>query len=406
MSNNTLILGLQWGDEGKGKIVDALSESVYAVCRFQGGHNAGHTIKVDGVQTVLHLIPSGVLHKNIKCLIGNGVVLSLEAIKKEIKGLKEFNVEINNRLFISENCPLILPSHIKIDQVRDKDEFIGTTGRGIGPAYEDKIGRRAIRFGDLKDETLLRKKVSRLIKIHNKLLKHFYDTEPFSEEEILNNLLSDRDFADTFSVNTTDLLMTWTEEGKEILFEGAQGTFLDIDHGTYPYVTSSSTTIGGVSSGLGIGPRHINNVIGIVKAYATRVGEGPFITELFDKDGEEIAKRGNEFGATTGRPRRCGWLDLVALKKAIFINSVDSLCITKADVLDTFQNINVCTSYDDENKPIYKKFEGWQEDTSKCSSYDELPNKLKDYIKFIEESVNCKVTIISVGPSREQSIHL
>ena len=406
MSNNTLILGLQWGDEGKGKIVDALSENVYAVCRFQGGHNAGHTIKVDGVQTVLHLIPSGVLHKNIKCLIGNGVVLSLEAIKKEIKGLKEFNVEINNRLFISENCPLILPSHIKIDQVRDKDEFIGTTGRGIGPAYEDKVGRRAIRFGDLKDETLLRKKVSRLIKIHNKLLKHFYDTEPFSEEEILNNLLSYRDFADTFSVNTTDLLMTWTEEGKEILFEGAQGTFLDIDHGTYPYVTSSSTTIGGVSSGLGIGPRHINNVIGIVKAYATRVGEGPFITELFDKDGEEIAKRGNEFGATTGRPRRCGWLDLVALKKAIFINSVDSLCITKADVLDTFQNINVCTSYDDENKPIYKKFEGWQEDTSKCSSYDELPNKLKDYIRFIEESVNCKVTIISVGPSREQSIHL
>ena len=406
MSNNTLILGLQWGDEGKGKIVDALSENVYAVCRFQGGHNAGHTIKVDGVQTVLHLIPSGVLHKNIKCLIGNGVVLSLEAIKKEIKGLKEFDVEINNRLFISENCPLILPSHIKIDQVRDKDEFIGTTGRGIGPAYEDKVGRRAIRFGDLKDETLLRKKVSRLIKIHNKLLKHFYDTEPFSEEEILNNLLSYRDFVDTFSVNTTDLLMTWTEEGKEILFEGAQGTFLDIDHGTYPYVTSSSTTIGGVSSGLGIGPRHINNVIGIVKAYATRVGEGPFITELFDRDGEEIAKRGNEFGATTGRPRRCGWLDLVALKKAIFINSVDSLCITKADVLDTFQNINVCTSYDDENKPIYKKFEGWQEDTSKCSSYDELPNKLKDYIKFIEESVNCKVTIISVGPSREQSIHL
>ena len=406
MSNNTLILGLQWGDEGKGKIVDALSESVYAVCRFQGGHNAGHTIKVDGIQTVLHLIPSGVLHKNIKCLIGNGVVLSLEAIKKEIKGLKEFDVDINNRLFISENCPLILPSHIKIDQVRDKDEFIGTTGRGIGPAYEDKVGRRAIRFGDLKDETLLRKKVSRLIKIHNKLLKHFYDTEPFSEEEILNNLLSYRDFADTFSVNTTDLLMTWTGEGKEILFEGAQGTFLDIDHGTYPYVTSSSTTIGGVSSGLGIGPRHINNVIGIVKAYATRVGEGPFITELFDKDGEEIAKRGNEFGATTGRPRRCGWLDLVALKKAIFINSVDSLCITKADVLDTFQNINVCTSYDDENKPIYKKFEGWQEDTSQCSSYEELPNKLKDYIKFIEESVNCKVTIISVGPSREQSIHL
>ncbi len=406
MSNNTLILGLQWGDEGKGKIVDALSENVYAVCRFQGGHNAGHTIKVDGVQTVLHLIPSGVLHKNIKCLIGNGVVLSLEAIKKEIKGLKEFDVEINNRLFISENCPLILPSHIKIDQVRDKDEFIGTTGRGIGPAYEDKVGRRAIRFGDLKDEALLRKKVSRLIKIHNKLLKHFYDTEPFSEEEILNNLLSYRDFADTFSVNTTDLLMTWAEEGKKILFEGAQGTFLDIDHGTYPYVTSSSTTIGGVSSGLGIGPRHINNVIGIVKAYATRVGEGPFITELFDKDGEEIAKRGNEFGATTGRPRRCGWLDLVALKKAIFINSVDSLCITKADVLDTFQNINVCISYDDENKPIYKKFEGWQEDTSQCSSYDELPNKLKDYIKFIEESVNCKVTIISVGPSREQSIHL
>ena len=405
MSNNTLILGLQWGDEGKGKIVDALSENVFAVCRFQGGHNAGHTIKVDGVQTVLHLIPSGVLHRSVKCLIGNGVVLSLEAIKKEIKGLEEFGVEIQNRLHISENCPLILPSHIKIDQVRDKDEFIGTTGRGIGPAYEDKVGRRAIRFGDLKDETLLRKKVSRLIKIHNKLLKHFYDSEPFSEDEILNNLLSFKDFAESFSINTTDLLMDWAEEGKEVLFEGAQGTFLDIDHGTYPYVTSSSTTIGGVSSGLGIGPKHINNVIGVVKAYATRVGEGPFTTELFDKDGDEIAKRGNEFGATTGRPRRCGWLDLVALKKAIFINSVDSLCITKADVLDTFENINVCIDYDGEN-PVYKSFEGWQEDTSQFSSYDELPQKLKDYIKFIEEFVNCKVSIISVGPSREQSIHL
>ena len=405
MSNNTLILGLQWGDEGKGKIVDALSENVFAVCRFQGGHNAGHTIKVDGVQTVLHLIPSGVLHRSVKCLIGNGVVLSLEAIKREIKGLEEFGVEIQNRLHISENCPLILPSHIKIDQVRDKDEFIGTTGRGIGPAYEDKVGRRAIRFGDLKDETLLRKKVSRLIKIHNKLLKHFYDSEPFSEDEILNNLLSYKDFAESFSINTTDLLMAWAEEGKEVLFEGAQGTFLDIDHGTYPYVTSSSTTIGGVSSGLGIGPKHINNVIGVVKAYATRVGEGPFTTELFDKDGDEIAKRGNEFGATTGRPRRCGWLDLVALKKAIFINSVDSLCITKADVLDTFENINVCIDYDGEN-PVYKSFEGWQEDTSQFSSYDELPQKLKDYIKFIEEFVNCKVSIISVGPSREQSIHL
>jgi len=406
MPNNTLILGLQWGDEGKGKIVDALSESVYAVCRFQGGHNAGHTIKVDGVQTVLHLIPSGVLHKNVKCLIGNGVVLSLEAIRKEIEGLEEFGVEIRDRLYISENCPLILPSHIKIDQVRDKDEFIGTTGRGIGPAYEDKVGRRAVRFGDLKDETLLRKKVSRLIKIHNKLLEHFYDAEPFSEEEILNSLLSFKNFAEAFSVNTTDLLMNWSEEGREVLFEGAQGTFLDIDHGTYPYVTSSSTTIGGVSSGLGIGSKHINNVIGIVKAYATRVGEGPFITELFDKDGEEIAKRGNEFGATTGRPRRCGWLDLVALKKAIFINSVDSLCMTKADVLDTFENINVCVAYDDNNLPIYKRFEGWQQDTSQCSSYDELPKKLKDYMKFIEESVNCKVSIISVGPSREQSIHL
>ena len=405
MPNNTLILGLQWGDEGKGKIVDALSESAYAVCRFQGGHNAGHTIKVDGVQTVLHLIPSGVLHENVKCLIGNGVVLSLEAIKKEIEGLEEFGVEVRNRLYISENCPLILPSHIKIDQVRDKDEFIGTTGRGIGPAYEDKVGRRAIRFGDLQDETLLRKKVSRLIKIHNKFLEHFYDAEPFSEEEIFNNLQSFKNFAEAFSVNTTDLLMNWSEEGKEVLFEGAQGTFLDIDHGTYPYVTSSSTTIGGVSSGPGIGPKHINNVIGIVKAYATRVGEGPFMTELFDQDGEEIAKRGNEFGATTGRPRRCGWLDLVALKKAIFINSVDSLCMTKADVLDTFENINVCIAYDDKDLPIYKKFEGWQEDTSQCSSYDELPKQLKDYIKFIEETVNCKVSIISVGPSREQSIH-
>ena len=403
MSENTLILGLQWGDEGKGKIVDNLSETIDVVCRFQGGHNAGHTIKVEGQKTVLHLIPSGILHDNAKCLIGNGVVLALDALEKEIINLKERSIKFNNRFYISSACALILPSHISIDKVRDKKESIGTTGRGIGPAYEDKIGRRAIRFGDLGDEVILKEKVESLVGYHNRLLQDLYEHEPHDVKEIFDYIMKYKHLYDEFCVDSQDKMYEWIKSGKSILFEGAQGTLLDIDLGTYPYVTSSSTTAGGVSTGLGIGPKFIDRIIGISKAYTTRVGEGPFLTELFDKDGELLAKKGNEFGATTGRPRRCGWLDLVALKKAVFTNSVTNLCITKLDVLDETESIKVCVEYDND-KPVYKVFDGWLSSTEGITEYSELPEKAKEYIEFIEEFAECSASIISTGPSRNQTI--
>ena len=389
MSENTLILGLQWGDEGKGKIVDNLSQSVDVVCRFQGGHNAGHTIKVNDEQTVLHLIPSGILHDNAKCLIGNGVVLALDALDEEITKLKDKGINFQDRFYISSACSLILPSHISIDKVRDKKESIGTTGRGIGPAYEDKIGRRAVRFGDIGNRSLL---------------KELHNHEPHDVNEIFESVIKYKDLYDQFCVDSQDLMYKWVKNKKSILFEGAQGTLLDIDHGTYPYVTSSSTTAGGVSTGLGIGPKFIDKIIGISKAYATRVGEGPFLTELFDENGEMIAKKGNEFGATTGRPRRCGWLDLVALKKAIFTNSVTDLCITKLDVLDEMQEISVCIEYE-KNKPVYKKFKGWLSSTEGITEYSDLPKEAKDYIEFIEDYIECSTSIISTGPSRDQTIN-
>ena len=403
MSENTLILGLQWGDEGKGKIVDVLSENVHAVCRFQGGHNAGHTIKVNGEQTVLHLTPSGILHPNTNCVIGNGVVLSLKALDKEINELKGVNVSFDNRFFISSSCCLILPTHIKIDQVRDRGESIGTTGRGIGPAYEDKVGRRAIRFGDFSDLITLKEKVTKLVKYHNRILSKMYDEEGIPVQKVLDEVLSFKHLYNDYCNDTQDLLLNWVKDSKPLLFEGAQGTLLDIDQGTYPYVTSSSTTAGGVSTGLGIGPRYINKVIGITKAYTTRVGEGPFITELFDDDGKNLAEKGNEFGATTGRPRRCGWLDLVALKKAVFTNSVTDICLTKLDVLDDFENISICVEYKN-NKPLYKVFEGWKSQTEGITTFDQLPEKAKSYIKYIESYVGCNISIISTGPSRDQTI--
>ena len=403
MSENTLILGLQWGDEGKGKIVDNLSENIDVVCRFQGGHNAGHTIKVNSEKTVLHLIPSGILHKNTKCLIGNGVVLALDALDKEINNLKERGIDFKNRFFVSSACTLILPTHISIDQVRDKQESIGTTGRGIGPAYEDKIGRRAIRFGDIGDQDLLKEKVEMLVGYHNRILKDLYQHKPHSVNEVFDEIMKYKHLYDEFCIDSQDLMYEWVKNKKSILFEGAQGTLLDIDHGTYPYVTSSSTTAGGVSTGLGIGPKYINKIIGISKAYTTRVGEGPFLTELFDEDGALLAKRGNEFGATTGRPRRCGWLDLVALKKAIFTNSVTDLCITKLDVLDETKIIRVCVEYND-NKPVFKEFDGWLCSTEGITQYSELPDKAKEYIEYIEKFVNCSASIISTGPSRDQTI--
>ena len=403
MSENTLILGLQWGDEGKGKIVDNLSESIDVVCRFQGGHNAGHTIKVNGQKTVLHLIPSGILHSNTKCLIGNGVVLALDALYKEIKHLQEKGISFKDRFFISSACALILPTHITLDVVKDKKESIGTTGRGIGPAYEDKIGRRAIRFGDLGDLKSLKEKINSLAKYHNRLLENIYQHKPHDVEEVFNEVIKYKELHDKYCIDTHKTIHQWIKNDKSILFEGAQGTLLDIDHGTYPYVTSSSTTAGGVSTGLGIGPKFIDKIIGITKAYTTRVGEGPFPTELHDESGSMLAEKGNEFGATTGRPRRCGWLDLVLLKKAIFINSVTDLCITKLDVLDEMQEIKVCIDYDN-GVPVYKNFEGWLAKTEGITTFSDLPEKARLYIQFVEEFVECSASIISTGPSRNQTI--
>ena len=405
MSENILILGLQWGDEGKGKIVDFLSENINAVCRFQGGHNAGHTIKVNGEQTVLHLVPSGILHENINCLIGNGVVLALDALDKEINDLKAVGVNFENRFFISSNCPLILPTHISIDKARDKDESIGTTGRGIGPAYEDKVGRRSVKLDDLADEQKLREKLNIQVNYHNKLLKNIYKKDTHDVEKIFDAILSYKHLFDNYCVDSQSLVNNWITDSKSILFEGAQGSLLDIDHGTYPYVTSSNTTAGGVSTGLGIGPKYIDKIIGISKAYTTRVGEGPFLTELFDQDGEHLARKGNEFGATTGRPRRCGWLDLVSLKKTVFMNSVTDLCITKLDVLDELKEIKICVQYNNLGEPIYQKMEGWQSITEGISNYEMLPQNAKKYIEFIEKFIECKATTISTGPSRDQTIH-
>lgn len=405
MSENILILGLQWGDEGKGKIVDFLSENINAVCRFQGGHNAGHTIKVNGEQTVLHLVPSGILHENINCLIGNGVVLALDALDKEINDLKAVGINFENRFFISSNCPLILPTHISIDKARDKDESIGTTGRGIGPAYEDKVGRRSVKLDDLADEQKLREKLNIQVNYHNKLLKNIYKKDTHDVENIFDAILSYKHLFDNYCVDSQSLVNNWITDSKSILFEGAQGSLLDIDHGTYPYVTSSNTTAGGVSTGLGIGPKYIDKIIGISKAYTTRVGEGPFLTELFDQDGEHLARKGNEFGATTGRPRRCGWLDLVSLKKTVFMNSVTDLCITKLDVLDELKEIKICVQYNNLGEPIYQTMEGWQSITEGISDYEMLPQNAKKYIEFIEKFIECKATTISTGPSRDQTIH-
>ena len=405
MANNTLILGLQWGDEGKGKIVDALAEKAGAVCRFQGGHNAGHTLKVDGVQKVLHLVPSGILHPNVHCVLGNGIVLSLSALAKEIKELQESDINFKDRFYVSEDCSLILPTHIAIDKVRDQSEGIGTTGRGIGPAYEDKIARRALRFGDLKNLEELKVKLAKLVNYHNQILEHLYNAEPVEFEHVLDELTGNIDLYNQYHCKTQDLLKEWVKEGKNILFEGAQGSMLDIDHGTYPYVTSSSTTAGGLSSGLGVGPRYLDTILGITKAYTTRVGEGPFATELFDSNAEQLAKVGHEFGATTGRPRRCGWLDLKALETIVFINSVTNLCLTKLDVLDGFDEIKVCIDYDETEQPIYKTFSGWEQDTSKAKSFEDLPEAAQDYILFIEQALDCPIDIVSVGPSREQTIY-
>ncbi|MEK9650064.1 MAG: adenylosuccinate synthase [Gammaproteobacteria bacterium] len=397
----TLILGLQWGDEGKGKIVDALSKDADIVCRFQGGHNAGHTLKVNNEKRVLHLIPSGILHPRITCVIGNGVVLSLHSLLHEIENLQMTGINFTDRFFISKNCSLILASHVAIDQARDKHEGIGTTGRGIGPAYEDKVARRSIRLGDLFDEETLPAKLEKLVSYHNTVLQEIYQAKPVDVKSISEELQAQREKLKPFIADVTELLKTSYNLGKKIIFEGAQGSMLDIDHGSYPYVTSSSTTAGGVVSGSGFGARNITRTIGIIKAYCTRVGAGPFPTELFDQAGRHMATIGNEFGSTTGRPRRCGWLDLKALEQIVFTNSISELCITKLDVLTGLDTINVCIDYDHDNKPVYQSFPGWTENIETCGEFSNLPQAAQQYLAYIQDFLGIPIKLISVGPERE-----
>ena len=423
MNNSIVVLGTQWGDEGKGKIVDLLSRDADAVVRFQGGHNAGHTLVIDGDKTVLHLIPSGILREGVTCLIGNGVVVSLPALLEEMDGLLARGVPVAHRLKLSPACPLILSSHIALDSAREQargNEAIGTTGRGIGPAYEDKIARRAIRVADLFEPATLEERLRSLLDLHNFLLQRYYKTDPIDLDRELERVLEDAERIKPLVADVTEFLREMQADRRSILFEGAQGAMLDIDLGTFPYVTSSNTTVGGASTGTGMGPAPIDYVLGIVKAYTTRVGAGPFPTELFDDMGRHLAQIGAEFGATTGRPRRCGWFDAVSLKRAVFTNSLTGLCVTKLDVLDGLEEIKICVGYRldgelihtppllmdryGECEPVYETMPGWQTATSGVTSYDDLPDSAQAYLARIEEILETPVDIVSTGPGREAVI--
>jgi adenylosuccinate synthase len=348
MGKNVVVIGTQWGDEGKGKVVDLLTDQAAAVVRFQGGHNAGHTLVIDGTQTVLHLIPSGILRDNVQCLIGNGVVLSPAALLEELAMLEASGIPARERLRISESCPLILPYHIALDRAREAargKQAIGTTGRGIGPAYEDKVSRRGLRLGELLDPDHFTVRLREVMDYHNHALQHYFKTDPVDYQQVLDEALAQSEHIAPLVADIPGILHAMRKRGESIMFEGAQGALLDIDHGTYPYVTSSTTTAGGAASGSGVGPRDLDYVLGIVKAYTTRVGAGPFPTELFDADGRHLGEKGHEFGATTGRQRRCGWLDSVALRRSLAINSVTGMCITKLDVLDGLEKLKICTTY-------------------------------------------------------------
>jgi len=425
MSKNVVVLGTQWGDEGKGKIVDLLTDQAGAVVRFQGGHNAGHTLVIEGEKTILHLIPSGILRENVACLIGNGVVLSPEAALKEIGELEAKGVPVRDRLKISPACPLILPYHVALDQARESkrgNEKIGTTGRGIGPAYEDKAGRRGLRLGDLQDEQRFTRKLRDVMEYHNFFLEKYYQVEPLNVDKVLTESLEMGRELLPMMDDVTSLLHAYRKAGTNIMFEGAQGSLLDIDHGTYPFVTSSNTTAGGTATGSGFGPPYLDYVLGITKAYTTRVGSGPFPTELFDATGEYLAKRGHEFGATTGRPRRCGWFDAVALRTAVNINSISGLCLTKLDVLDGLETISICVGYINKDGnpvsnpmdsddyeglvPVYEEVPGWSESTLGAKTLDELPEAARSYIRKIEQVVGAPIDIISTGPDRVETIVL
>lgn len=417
---STVIIGAQWGDEGKGKIVDFLTEKADYVVRFQGGCNAGHTVVVGEQKYILHLIPSGILHKNKICIIGNGVVLDPAGLLKEMETLKNKGIEINNNLYISKNCHLIMPYHIALEEQAEKKKRIGTTKRGIGPCYTDKIARNGIRAIDLLYSDLLREKIKANLEVINFLLKNLYETNPLDEELIFVQYMEYAEKLKNFIEDTDILINDAIDRGKNVLFEGAQGTLLDIDHGTYPYVTSSNTVAAGACTGSGISPKKIDRILGVVKAYTTRVGEGPFPTEIKDTLGEDLRKKGGEYGATTGRPRRCGWLDIVALKHSVRVNGFTGIVITKLDILDGIDKIKVCVGYKYGTKvleefpkeieilkdcePVYEELDGWKQSTSGLRDYERLPQNAKKYLDFIESALKVKIQIISTGQKRDEII--
>jgi adenylosuccinate synthase len=427
MGKSVVLIGTQWGDEGKGKIVDLLTDRADAVARFQGGHNAGHTLVINGEKTVLHVIPSGILRDNVDCLIGNGVVLSLEAMEKELQEVEAKGIDARSRVKISDAAPIILPHHVALDQAREiarGNEAIGTTGRGIGPAYEDKVARRGLRVGDIANQSAFAEKLRNVMEYHNYMLEHYFKHETVDYQKSLDETLQLGEKLKSVIADVPVLLDKYRRDGKSIMFEGAQGMLLDIDHGTYPYVTSSNTIAGNASNGTGVGPSTLDYTLGIVKAYTTRVGGGPFPTELFDEDGagNHMGVNGAEFGATTGRKRRCGWLDAVALKRSRQVNGFTGLCITKLDVLDGLKTLKIATAYKLDGEvindtpgdadrlqrcqPVYEEIAGWSESTAGIKSYDDLPQNAKDYLKRIEQLVEAPIDIISTGPDREETIIL
>jgi len=426
MGKNVVVLGTQWGDEGKGKIVDLLTDQAAAVVRYQGGHNAGHTLVIDGQKTILRLIPSGILRADTQCLIGNGVVLSPEALFKEVGELEARGVPVRERLRISSACSLILPYHVALDQAREKargEAKIGTTGRGIGPAYEDKIARRGLRVGDLFHPERFAVKLKEVLDYHNFVLQNYFNEPPVDFQKTYDEAMEHAKVMQPLVMDVVSRLHQLRKAGENLMFEGAQGTLLDIDHGTYPFVTSSSTTAGGVATGSGVGPLYLDYILGITKAYTTRVGSGPFPTELFDETGAYLAKQGHEFGSVTGRPRRCGWFDAVILRRSIEINSISGLCLTKLDVLDGLEVVRICTGYKDAAgnllteaptdadsyaglQPVYEELPGWSESTVGAQSIEALPANAQAYIRRIAELVGAPIDIVSTGPDRKETIVL
>ncbi|MFM7008743.1 MAG: adenylosuccinate synthase [Betaproteobacteria bacterium] len=425
MSKNIVVIGTQWGDEGKGKIVDWLAESAHGVVRFQGGHNAGHTLWVNGKKTILRLIPSGIMHPSVTCYIGNGVVLSPEALLKEISELEAAGLDVRSRLKISEACPLILPYHVALDQAREArrgDAKIGTTGRGIGPAYEDKVARRALRVQDLFDPVGFRAKVEEVLDLHNFVLTQYLGAQAVSIDEVVNQAMALAPAIAPMVADVSSALFAAQQAGKNLLFEGAQGALLDVDHGTYPYVTSSNCIAGAAAAGAGVGPQTLNYVLGITKAYATRVGSGPFPTELLDETGARLASVGKEFGSVTGRPRRCGWFDGAALKRSVRLNGISGLCITKLDVLDGLPVLKMGVGYELDGKmidvlpygaaavarakPILEEMPGWTESTVGVTQFDKLPANAQRYLTRMSEVCGVPIDMVSTGPDRNETIML